>query len=649
MTTKLIKYNDSYKSEFDNLMSNEAHIKCNDIIVTSDDPIYNIFVVIKSGDLIGVCYIYEQSDNIYIGYIFDEEPDDIEFKDIFILFRRSIMGEYPSVHYAHYFVSDEYADCKLLSLPYVTKTAITDADLGGAVYKLGLKFTYYINSSSFSNKIYRPYFTIRSVWREVELDKNNKYADFILVEGHGIYDKKDYDKISYLKNIIGIGKEIITEKDNLYKAFKNETWERETKNNVIYRSLKRTKAVPNDYLIKTYYINVTHDDHINPEVFKDNVWILKPVGGYSGKGIEIHDTHDKYIKFLNKKNHKYEKWVMQKYIKNPLLFRGYKFHLRAYFLYIPFLKKSYVLSDIELIRAKKKYIDSNYNDHDIHQTHRLKGIFLFLRDFGKEYGNDKMRIIHDRIRDVMYGISSMIKKMQISCYNESLRCYEFFAADIMVTDKYEVKLLEINDKVGTGYPDSPDEIEPFFAKIYEDLFVLAIDNVFPPLDQSVRVKKLYSGDYTRLLRISTDMNVMRYIGNGKIWSEEKIKKIFEYQKIEDEKDVRDVEYFQYSIYHADSMIGYIQLAKTWKKRNDNRYFITVFIDRRYHGRGLTIKALNIFYKKMNKARPDIKDIYFAVHPKNIKMKAFMEKNEMNVIDTKDINGVKYSIYKNIDL
>src|SRR5438067_2526989 len=72
----------------------------------------------------------------------------------------------------------------------------------------------------------------------------------------------------------------------------------------------------------------------------------------------------------------------------------------------------------------------------------------------KIYKNVKDKIFSSLL-ELFYHITNVIKLGDnIRCYNDTNKCFEVFGADIMITDDYQVKLLEINN--GAGFTNITD-------------------------------------------------------------------------------------------------------------------------------------------------------------------------------------------------
>ena len=67
---------------------------------------------------------------------------------------------------------------------------------------------------------------------------------------------------------------------------------------------------------------------------KNPLWIYKPKNDYGGCGCYVYDTRmAEFQEKVEKDCAKRRNFVLQRYIENPLLLGGYKFHMRV-FLYL---------------------------------------------------------------------------------------------------------------------------------------------------------------------------------------------------------------------------------------------------------------------------------------------------------------------------
>jgi len=56
------------------------------------------------------------------------------------------------------------------------------------------------------------------------------------------------------------------------------------------------------------------------------LWIVKPGRKSRGRGIEVFKSHSEIMAYI--KNNSGSKWVVQKYIENPLIIEKKKFDIR---------------------------------------------------------------------------------------------------------------------------------------------------------------------------------------------------------------------------------------------------------------------------------------------------------------------------------
>jgi hypothetical protein len=193
-------------------------------------------------------------------------------------------------------------------------------------------------------------------------------------------------------------------------------------------------------------------------------WIWRPEFGCSGWGIEVVTSKaeldaviDKYEYLDNK-----YRFVLSRYITNPKLIKNpdnnqlYKFHVRLWA--IVSIDKYDVMrfglfNTGNLITSNAPYINSDYNNKKIHDTHQGKSLQIsegsFPHDFpGTEEEKDKLLIdVRAMFKDVFEAISDKVAKMD-KCESG----FQIFGIDMMITDQNKPVLIEINNQPGLpGY------------------------------------------------------------------------------------------------------------------------------------------------------------------------------------------------------
>ena len=292
---------------------------------------------------------------------------------------------------------------------------------------------------------------------------NQKNPDFLYVDGKYTYSKEVYQKYNriLLKNQVS-GHKGITRKDQLYE------------------NISKTLAGEN-YLLENYQIDLVKIDYnfIKKLFDSGKDWIFKPVGGFGGAGIETFERFDDFKNYtkliMNRKDFGKRKesnlWVLQEYISNPLLYKGRKFHLRSY--YLVHHDKYYFYNLSQVYTAEKEFKKKNYDDRKVHDTHikgSIPGVY-FPSSFNLK--KKDIETIQGRIIDLFQRANNLSKT---KCFDETKDCYELLGADLMITDKLEVKLLEINTKI--GYKEF--EGISFNYQLIENEMQTIVDKIFPP-------------------------------------------------------------------------------------------------------------------------------------------------------------------------
>lgn len=214
-------------------------------------------------------------------------------------------------------------------------------------------------------------------------------------------------------------------------------------------------------IYKKYFMAQEYFHSNKTNKFKNKMIIVKPIPGFAGLGVKVFDNINKVQNYINKfkkpKNKQYmknpQKWVVQEYISKPLLLEERKFHMRVTLLGIhddQGRNEVYMHKHALMFPAKFKYNAKslNMNIHNTHgeltESHEKR---LFPRDFITEYGKDKTDLVNKQLIKML----KELKKagiFQFKCFEETKACFEFYGLDIMITDNFEVKCIEMNNKPG---------------------------------------------------------------------------------------------------------------------------------------------------------------------------------------------------------
>lgn len=312
----------------------------------------------------------------------------------------------------------------------------------------------------------------------------------------------------------------------------------------------------------------------------NNVFFLKPSDKYigGGNGIIISNNLDELLKKYNKK------MVIQEEV-TPWLIDGYKFDIRTYVLIVYNNDMVHVYVDIGVARfCKDEYKNGTTNwDSQITTT----GDYELITSVSLLY------MYKDQIFDIIYG--SLLKNTNESLLNITNidKCgYQYLGYDFMVDETGKVVLIEVN-------------IQPSFEKIKYNSYTIkdfskfvlrpvlrtnkgykpyvSVNNIVTLSDLSL---KYHLND---LYKITNNYDVMKYIGNLKIWSYEKTKRFIKYGNSED--------YYYKGIVYDNICIGIIGVYKT--KANEY-YNLVIYIDPKYFGKGIAINALKLLFLTIQK-------------------------------------------------
>lgn len=314
------------------------------------------------------------------------------------------------------------------------------------------KYAYLVKSDYISEKVIDEIFKNKGNW--VKHKYGNK-PDYIRLDGKHYYDKNNYKYQSLLKNIVNDGKNKLTVKSNLFKTLGNKP-----------------------YLPTTYFFN--HIEELNKIKLKliseSRAWIFKPDEGFSGEGIQVLTKENFHKINLNKK---FKRWNLQEYIENPLLIDGRKFHLRVLFLYRSgFAKeksKSFWFKHVPVYLSKEKFIYDDFENEDIHISHyQAEQEALYLHDL--KFSKKNLSKIVKEMKIIMLDLADNLKA---GCYkDDSLRCYELFGVDLMITKDFDVKLIEFNSKI--GFKEFTKDKFPFNKTLLESEIEITCDYFLPP-------------------------------------------------------------------------------------------------------------------------------------------------------------------------
>lgn len=194
------------------------------------------------------------------------------------------------------------------------------------------------------------------------------------------------------------------------------------------------------------------------------LYILRPINEFKGKNIHYVSSLEevkKSIQFF--KNYYKNQVVATKYITNPLLFDGRKFHLRLYLLTAILDNKFYAfLADFGKIFTTAKPFNLELPfEKDRHDSHGESSTeyYFYPNDFTKEHITPAVsKTNHKKINQAIKNLSIDLAKLIGSdksklLYPDAKNGYYFYGMDVMITHDMKPILIEINTKPGLSNPD----------------------------------------------------------------------------------------------------------------------------------------------------------------------------------------------------
>ena len=367
------------------------------------------------------------------------------------------------------------------------------------------KYTYLILSDYINPKIVGNMFN-KKYWKPYQLTKNGKngkncknnktnYVDFVYFDGKYRWDRR-------LWNL----------KTNIYSAMGDEVYSVGDKAKLYDNFVKISPKLADKYMMKQYKIDLLDKNNIDKllkgntykNIFKDNTtWILKPVDGFKGYGIKVVDNYNDMIEHLltyKNKNDRYQlrrlkgskPWVISKYIDNPLLFDGKKFHIRLNLMY--FIKKNnknnnnknnnnsnnsknkitkgFLFKGGAIVRARNKFVSKNYHNKNIHDTHHIVGDEIkFPEGFIKQFGINKTNKVMNEIINISNIIFKILDNNNANCFPNNNNCFNMFGIDIMIDNNFNVKILECNSQTGL--------IEYNIEEYFRNIIDITVGDLYP--------------------------------------------------------------------------------------------------------------------------------------------------------------------------
>jgi hypothetical protein len=328
-------------------------------------------------------------------------------------------------------------------------------------------------------------------WVRKDINDFPEHVDLLYSRNYKFFynqlkNKQDFRKIYEIKSNIKSffwrddsykkGKDVVVNKYQLYKNMK-----------------KQFPKIADKHMAKTFNI-LKKDIKI-----KEGVYIIRPVGKSvgCGEGIEYVTNKKELDDVINKykNNNKYKKVIASEYI-NPLLYNNKKFHIRVHILFLN--KNGKVTWNTNLhgriLCAKKNFINSDYHNLEIHDTHgkfSTRNIY-FPEEFN--YGKENTENVLSQMEMILSKVAEIVKP-HLKCFTENKNCFEVFGIDFMINSNFTVFLIEVNDDVGsTSFPINNNQENKKWGLFVKEFVKWVYDYGIAPVNDTNTTKLIKSSE-----------------------------------------------------------------------------------------------------------------------------------------------------------
>ena len=231
-------------------------------------------------------------------------------------------------------------------------------------------------------------------------------------------------------------------------------------------------------MTETYYYPEQKDfienKFSNYKINKNNLWLIKPKNKWAGKGIFI---------FKSLKKIKKKQYIITKYKTNLNLIKNKKYDLRLYVLVtglrplrIYFYKEGLVriasekyslninsfknifihLTNTDINKISKNYVYPNNTDDENVNIWNLKTYKKYLKkNYNMDFNNINIKI-KDIIIKTIISVQDKLIQNNIDLNLSDNNFYNLLGFDILITDKFEPILLEVNNPPSLDIYDKVD-------------------------------------------------------------------------------------------------------------------------------------------------------------------------------------------------
>jgi len=218
-----------------------------------------------------------------------------------------------------------------------------------------------------------------------------------------------------------------------------------------------------------------------------NIWLLKPGGKSRGRGIQLSARLEKILEVGVGRGAE-ARWIVQKYIEDPLIINKKKFDIRQWVVLTQ-------LNPLAVWFYQDSYLRFSFHDYN---TEKLKNRYAHLtnnsvskhaRDFDDQVdetmwsSDDFQKYLSEHIqgedpwRDVVQPQMKKIVSLSMECVQDAIMprssTFQLFGYDFMVTADLRVWLIEVNSSPDCSYSTSTTRV--LVKSMLEDLVHVVVD------------------------------------------------------------------------------------------------------------------------------------------------------------------------------
>lgn len=241
----------------------------------------------------------------------------------------------------------------------------------------------------------------------------------------------------------------------------------------------------------------------------NNIWICKPGNLSRGRGISCFNTLEAILDYTSTKQEN-RRWVVQKYIENPMVIHRKKFDMRQWVLVtdwnpltIWFYERCYLrfgVDDFDMSNLKNKYIHLTNNSITKHSSNftntEIEGLMWFSEQFAdylsSQYGED---IWNTKIKPQIKNIVKLSLESVQDTIDNRKNSFEMYGYDIMIDEECNPWLIEVNASPAMDY--STEVTEELVQQVLEDTVKVVVDYNFA---SAKKKSKIDTGGYTLLYK-----------------------------------------------------------------------------------------------------------------------------------------------------